>query len=62
MCMYVHVLLQAGPLEYKEGMQTFGEVETGKQDEAQYGVIGLLEIIASDFANVEAQHVGSDGN
>jgi len=39
---------------HKEGMQTFGEVETGKQDEAQYGVIGLLEIIASDFANVEA--------
>merc|ERR1719401_683224 len=39
---------------HKEGMQTFGEVETGKQDEAQYGVLGLLEIIMSDFANLEA--------
>merc|ERR1719277_914821 len=39
---------------HKEGMQTFGEVEAGKQDEAQYGVLGLLEIIMSDFANLEA--------
>jgi len=39
---------------HKEGMQTFGEVEKGQQDEAQYGVLGLLEIILSDFANLEA--------
>lgn len=40
---------------HKEGMQTFGETETGQQDEARYGVLGLLEVIASDFANLEAQ-------
>jgi len=39
---------------HKEGMQTFGEREEGQQDEAQYGVLGLLEVIASDFANLEA--------
>lgn len=39
---------------HKDGMQTFGEVETGKQSEAQYGVLGLLEIIMSDFASLEA--------
>lgn len=40
---------------HKEGMQTFGETEMGQQDEARYGVLGLLEVIASDFANLEAQ-------
>merc|ERR1719476_577139 len=39
---------------HKEGMQTFGETEQGQQDEAQYGVLGLLEVIASDFATLEA--------
>merc|ERR1711920_856758 len=39
---------------HKEGMQTFGEREEGQQDEAQYGVLGLLEVIASDFATLEA--------
>lgn len=39
---------------HKEGMQTFGDREEGQQDEAQYGVLGLLEVIASDFANLEA--------
>merc|ERR1719188_2039297 len=39
---------------HKEGMQTFGEVEEGQQDEAQYGVLGLLEVIMSDFAKLEA--------
>jgi len=39
---------------HKEGMQTFGEREEGQQDRANYGVIGLLEVIASDFANLEA--------
>merc|ERR1711972_623108 len=37
-----------------EDMQTFGETEQGQQDEAQYGVLGLLEVIASDFATLEA--------
>merc|ERR1711920_1023549 len=39
---------------HKEDMQTFGETEQGQQDEAQYGVLGLLEVIASDFATLEA--------
>merc|ERR1719189_1995342 len=39
---------------HKEGMQTFGEREEGQQAEAQYGVLGLLEVIASDFATLEA--------
>jgi len=46
----------AGALDsgHKEGMQTFGETEKGQQDEASYGVLGLLEIILADFANLEA--------
>jgi len=40
---------------HKEDMQTFGETEQGQQDEAQYGVLGLLEVIASDFATLEAE-------
>merc|ERR1719293_73606 len=39
---------------HKESMQTFGDTEQGQQDEAQYGVLGLLEVIASDFATLEA--------
>jgi len=39
---------------HKEDMQTFGDTEKGQQDEAQYGVLGLLEVIASDFATLEA--------
>merc|ERR1712187_821748 len=39
---------------HKEGMQTFGEVYQGQQDDAQYGVVALLEVIQSDFANLEA--------
>merc|ERR1719499_1848867 len=38
----------------KGHMQTFGETEKGQQDETQYGVLGLLEVIASDFAALEA--------
>jgi len=38
---------------HKEGMQTFGEKYTGQQDEAG-GVMALLEVILSDFANLEA--------
>lgn len=39
---------------HKDGMQTFGQAEYGQQDEAHYGVLGLLEVIASDFATLEA--------
>jgi len=39
---------------HKEGMQTFGETEMGQQDEARYGVLSLLEVIQSDFANLQA--------
>eukprot|EP00415_Alexandrium_ostenfeldii_P000767 UN0767 len=39
---------------HKEGMQTFGKLEQGQQDENEYGVLALLEVIASDFANLEA--------
>merc|ERR1719293_129778 len=45
---------------HKEGMQTFGETELGQQDEAQYGVLGLLEVIAADFANLEANTKASE--
>merc|ERR1719473_2256106 len=38
---------------HKEGMQTFGESYQGQQDAAG-GVLGLLEVILSDFANLEA--------
>eukprot|EP00415_Alexandrium_ostenfeldii_P001436 UN1436 len=39
---------------HKEAMQTFGNAEQGQQDENEYGVLALLEVIASDFANLEA--------
>jgi hypothetical protein len=38
---------------HKKGMQTFGSKNTGQQDSAG-GVMALLEIILSDFANLEA--------
>jgi len=38
---------------HKEGMQTFGETYTGNQDAAG-GVLALLEVALSDFANLEA--------
>lgn len=38
---------------HKEGMQTFGEAYTGNQDAAG-GVMALLEVAMSDFANLEA--------
>merc|ERR1719191_863453 len=37
---------------HKEGMQTFGETYKGNQAEAG-GVLAMLEVIASDFANLE---------
>jgi len=44
----------SGDTGHKEGMQTFGEKETGQQDEAKYGVLALMEVIQSDFAKLEA--------
>jgi hypothetical protein len=38
---------------HKEGMQTFGEKYTGQQDQAG-GVLAMLEVIQSDFANLQA--------
>merc|ERR1719409_2006808 len=38
---------------HKEGMQTFGKKYTGQQDEAG-GVMGMLEVILSDFSNEQA--------
>jgi len=37
---------------HKKGMQTFGDTYSGQQDEAG-GVLAMLEVIASDFANLE---------
>jgi len=45
---------------HKEGMQTFGEAETGQQDEAKYGVMALLELILSDFASLEADTTAAE--
>jgi len=38
---------------HKEGQQTFGETYKGQQDQAG-GVLALLEVIQSDFANLKA--------
>jgi len=38
---------------HKDGMQTFGETYSGQQEEAG-GVLAMLEVIASDFATLEA--------
>merc|ERR1711964_769837 len=38
---------------HQKGQQTFGKKYTGQQDEAG-GVMAMLELILSDFANVEA--------
>merc|ERR1719247_3665588 len=38
---------------HQEGQQTFGKKYTGQQDEAG-GVMAMLEVILSDFANLEA--------
>merc|ERR1719198_2359506 len=38
---------------HKAGMQTFGKKYTGQQDSAG-GVIAMLDVILSDFANLEA--------
>jgi len=46
---------------HKEGLQTFGEKETGEvRDEAEYGVLALMEVILSDFGKVEATTKASE--
>merc|ERR550514_1665414 len=44
---------------HKEGMQTFGEKFTGQQDEAG-GVLAMLDVILSDFANLEADTTAAE--
>merc|ERR1719379_1224225 len=44
---------------HKEGMQTFGDTYTGQQDEAG-GVLAMLEVIASDFANLESDTTAAE--
>jgi len=39
---------------HKAGMQTFGETYSGQQDSAN-GVLAMLEVIMSDFANLETE-------
>jgi len=38
---------------HKKGMQTFGETFQGQQDEAG-GVLAMLEVVQSDYANIQA--------
>jgi len=44
---------------HKEGQQTFGKKYTGQQDSAG-GVMAMLDVILSDFANVEADTKASE--
>merc|ERR1719171_228912 len=44
---------------HKEGMQTFGKKFTGQQDQAG-GVMAMMEVILSDFSNVEAETKASE--
>ena len=44
---------------HKAGMQTFGEKFTGQQDAAG-NVLAFLEVILSDFANIEADSTASE--
>merc|ERR1719492_425076 len=39
---------------HKEDMQTLGQTYKGQQDEAEYGVLALLEVLQADFASLEA--------
>merc|ERR1719375_2511716 len=44
---------------HKAGMQTFGETYTGQQDEAG-GVLAMLDVIMSDFANLESDTMANE--
>jgi DNA-directed RNA polymerase subunit M/transcription elongation factor TFIIS len=45
---------------HMEGMQTFGATYQGQQDESDYGVLPMLEVIHSEFANLEADTVAAE--
>merc|ERR1719158_1303115 len=51
----------AGPVDkgHKEGMQTFGDTYKGNQDGAT-GVLAMIEVIRSDFANLAADTKASE--
>jgi predicted nucleic acid-binding Zn-ribbon protein len=49
-----------GDTGHKEGMQTFGATQKGQQSENEYGVVALLEVIQSDFANLEATTLAAE--
>lgn len=44
---------------HKAGMQTFGDSSQGQQDSA-HGVLAMLEVIMSDFANLETETATSE--
>merc|ERR1740117_2881994 len=44
---------------HKAGMQTFGKKNTGQQNSAG-GVMAMLDVIASDFANLEADTTAAE--
>merc|ERR1719191_1639153 len=44
---------------HKAGQQTFGDTYKGQQDEAG-GVLAMLEVIMSDFANVESETMANE--
>merc|ERR1719214_371005 len=44
---------------HKAGMQTFGETYTGQQDEAG-GVLAMLDVIMSDFSNLESETMANE--
>jgi len=44
---------------HKAGMQTFGETYSGQQDEAG-GVLAMLDVIMSDFANLESETMANE--
>jgi len=46
---------------HEKGMQTFGKKYTGQQDEAG-GVMAMLEVILSDFSNLEADTKASEAS
>merc|ERR1719401_994326 len=45
---------------HKEGMQTFGASYNAQQDESDYGVLPMLEVIHADFANLEASTLAAE--
>lgn len=46
---------------HKKGMQTFGETYQGRQDDAG-GVLAMLEVIGSDFSNIQADTTAEEAS